>query len=81
MQGDVLEFLVTGVKAGAGSSTSTHAATGAADSGEEAADYVDLELTNMRKIIAQRLTESKQQIPHTYVREQELWTLRLGCGC
>lgn len=65
----MLEFLVTGVKAGSGSSASAHSVTGAAAAGEEAADYVDLELTNMRKIIAQRLTESKQQIPHTYVRK------------
>jgi len=28
--------------------------------------YEDIELTNVRKIIAQRLTESKQQIPHSY---------------
>ena len=28
--------------------------------------YEDVELSNVRKIIAQRLTESKQQIPHSY---------------
>ncbi|KAG0341991.1 pyruvate dehydrogenase complex dihydrolipoamide acetyltransferase component (E2) [Podila horticola] len=31
------------------------------------AAYTDIPLTNMRKIIAQRLTESKQTIPHYYV--------------
>ncbi|KAG0254310.1 pyruvate dehydrogenase complex dihydrolipoamide acetyltransferase component (E2) [Mortierella polycephala] len=29
--------------------------------------YTDIPLTNMRKIIAQRLTESKQNVPHYYV--------------
>ena len=28
--------------------------------------YEDIEMSNVRKIIAQRLTESKQQIPHSY---------------
>lgn len=31
------------------------------------AAYTDLELTNMRKTIAKRLTESKQNIPHYYL--------------
>ncbi|KAG0309043.1 pyruvate dehydrogenase complex dihydrolipoamide acetyltransferase component (E2) [Dissophora globulifera] len=31
------------------------------------AAYTDIPVTNMRKIIAQRLTESKQNIPHYYV--------------
>ena len=31
------------------------------------AAYVDLELSNMRKIIAKRLTESKSTIPHLYM--------------
>lgn len=28
--------------------------------------YVDIELSNMRKVIAKRLTQSKQEIPHSY---------------
>ncbi|XP_076338805.1 dihydrolipoyllysine-residue acetyltransferase component of pyruvate dehydrogenase complex, mitochondrial-like [Tachypleus tridentatus] len=31
------------------------------------ADYVDIPLTNMRKVIARRLLESKQTIPHYYL--------------
>lgn len=31
------------------------------------AGYVDLPLNNMRKVIARRLTESKQQVPHFYL--------------
>ncbi|KAF9907647.1 pyruvate dehydrogenase complex dihydrolipoamide acetyltransferase component (E2) [Linnemannia zychae] len=31
------------------------------------AAYTDIPVTNMRKIIAQRLTESKQNVPHYYV--------------
>jgi pyruvate dehydrogenase E2 component (dihydrolipoamide acetyltransferase) len=30
-------------------------------------EYVDIPLSNMRKVIAQRLTESKQSIPHYYL--------------
>lgn len=32
--------------------------------------YVDIELSNIRKIIAQRLSESKQQIPHYYLTSE-----------
>jgi pyruvate dehydrogenase E2 component (dihydrolipoamide acetyltransferase) len=32
--------------------------------------YTDQQLTNLRKIIAQRLTESKQQIPHYYLTSE-----------
>jgi len=32
-----------------------------------AAAYTDVPTTNMRKIIAQRLSESKQTVPHYYV--------------
>lgn len=31
------------------------------------APYVDMPLNNMRKVIAKRLTESKQQVPHFYL--------------
>lgn len=30
-------------------------------------NYEEIKLTNMRKVIAQRLTESKQQVPHFYL--------------
>ena len=30
-------------------------------------DYIDIPVTNMRKVIGTRLTESKQQIPHYYL--------------
>lgn len=33
----------------------------------DAAPFVDIPLTNMRKVIAKRLTESKQNIPHFYL--------------
>lgn len=33
----------------------------------DAAGYIDLPLNNMRKVIAKRLTESKQQVPHFYL--------------
>ncbi|KAI8345830.1 2-oxoacid dehydrogenases acyltransferase-domain-containing protein [Mortierella sp. GBAus27b] len=43
------------------------AAAAAAAAPAPGAAYTDIPLTNMRKIIAQRLTESKQNIPHYYV--------------
>lgn len=76
MQGDVLEFLATGTKAApasagpgvsAGADERPTAAPVQAPAAAVAdAEYVDIPLTNMRKIIAQRLTESKQTIPHSY---------------
>jgi len=33
---------------------------------QETADFVDIELSSMRKVIAKRLTESKQTAPHGY---------------
>lgn len=62
----MLEFLETGVTVSAGSGSATKASGVSQDAAEAGAEYVDLEITNMRRIIAQRLTESKQTIPHTY---------------
>jgi len=45
----------------AASATSTAAATG------PSADYVDTPVSNMRKTIGTRLTQSKQEIPHYYL--------------
>jgi pyruvate dehydrogenase E2 component (dihydrolipoamide acetyltransferase) len=49
---------------GAGGATSTSTIGGSA---EAAAAYTDSPLTNMRKTIGTRLTESKTNIPHYYV--------------
>jgi pyruvate dehydrogenase E2 component (dihydrolipoamide acetyltransferase) len=35
--------------------------------GASSADYTDVPVSSMRRVIAQRLTESKQQLPHYYV--------------
>ncbi|KAF9185429.1 pyruvate dehydrogenase complex dihydrolipoamide acetyltransferase component (E2), partial [Haplosporangium sp. Z 767] len=43
------------------------AAAAAAPAAPTGAAYTDIPITNMRKIIAQRLTESKQNVPHYYV--------------
>ncbi|KAG0075444.1 pyruvate dehydrogenase complex dihydrolipoamide acetyltransferase component (E2), partial [Linnemannia elongata] len=45
----------------------TKAAPAPAAAAPAGAAYTDIPLTNMRKIIAQRLTESKQTVPHYYV--------------
>lgn len=34
---------------------------------QNAGDYIDIPMTNMRQTIAKRLTQSKQQIPHYYL--------------
>jgi pyruvate/2-oxoglutarate dehydrogenase complex dihydrolipoamide acyltransferase (E2) component len=68
LKGDVLRFLETGEAVSAAATAGQAHAHGAGAGAGAAADaeYVDIELTNMRKIIAARLTESKQTIPHTY---------------
>lgn len=41
--------------------------SGSSMGGENVAAYTDIPLTMMRKVIAKRLTESKQQVPHFYL--------------
>ncbi|KNC86281.1 hypothetical protein SARC_01543 [Sphaeroforma arctica JP610] len=76
LKGDVLNFLETGQKVGAQSSSgssqaapSTASKSAPAKSAAPAADaeYEDLPVSNMRKIIGSRLLESKTTIPHTYM--------------
>lgn len=70
VKADILEF--TPVKV-ATSTVSTPqpaapvASTIAAPQAVEDGDFTDVPLTNMRKVIAQRLTQSKQSTPHYYV--------------
>lgn len=45
----------------------TASAAGAAAPATPAADYVDIPVTNMRRTIGSRLTQSKQEIPHYYL--------------
>ncbi|KAI9592044.1 2-oxoacid dehydrogenases acyltransferase-domain-containing protein [Syncephalis fuscata] len=52
-----VEKLISSVQAGAGGSVTASYAE---------ASYEDIPLTNMRKVIAKRLTEAKQSIPHYY---------------
>ena len=55
--------------AAAASGSAAPAASAAAPSmgGAAGGDWEDIPLTNMRRVIAQRLTESKQTVPHFYV--------------
>eukprot|EP00123_Amoebidium_parasiticum_P015960 comp23220_c1_seq1/m.37830 comp23220_c1_seq1/g.37830 ORF comp23220_c1_seq1/g.37830 comp23220_c1_seq1/m.37830 type:complete len:480 (-) comp23220_c1_seq1:434-1873(-) len=95
LKGDVLTFIATGGKAAPAPTAAAAAAAPQATAPTPSAPapstptpapavgnnpYVDIELTNMRKIIAKRLTESKQQIPHSYasveVNLDEIETLR-----
>jgi len=48
------------------STPATAKSTSVQPTGRTKVKYEDIELTNVRKIIASRLTESKQQIPHSY---------------
>ncbi|VDQ10180.1 unnamed protein product [Trichobilharzia regenti] len=41
---------------------------GASVAAVQSASFTDIPLTNMRQVIAQRLTESKSSIPHEYIR-------------
>ncbi|KAK0555194.1 hypothetical protein OC845_000330 [Tilletia horrida] len=53
--------------ASAASSGSSAAAASGPAAGASAASYTDVPTSSMRRVIAQRLTESKQQLPHYYV--------------
>jgi len=53
--------------AGASSGSSSGASSSAPASAPTAAAYTDVPTSSMRRVIAQRLTESKQQLPHYYV--------------
>ncbi|KAG0285273.1 pyruvate dehydrogenase complex dihydrolipoamide acetyltransferase component (E2), partial [Linnemannia gamsii] len=55
------------LKADAAPAPATKAAPAPAAPAPAGAAYTDIPVTNMRKIIAQRLTESKQTVPHYYV--------------
>ncbi|KAI8818358.1 2-oxoacid dehydrogenases acyltransferase-domain-containing protein [Fimicolochytrium jonesii] len=62
---DVLNFKPSAAtKPGAASPTSAPAAPA------PGASYVDIPLSNVRKVIASRLQESKQQIPHYYLTQE-----------
>ncbi|KAG0056367.1 pyruvate dehydrogenase complex dihydrolipoamide acetyltransferase component (E2) [Gryganskiella cystojenkinii] len=63
LKADVESFTPAPKKAAA----SAPAPKAAAPAAAAAAAYTDIPVTNMRKVIAQRLTESKQTIPHYYV--------------
>ena len=70
VKADVLEFTPAAKPAAAAASTTpAAAAAAAATSGAAipAGDYVDIPLSQMRKVIAQRLSQSKERIPHYYI--------------
>ncbi|KAI8048552.1 2-oxoacid dehydrogenases acyltransferase-domain-containing protein [Syncephalis plumigaleata] len=58
VKSDVEKFIASG--------SATTSATPAVSAGAVEAAYEDIPLTNMRKVIAKRLSEAKQQIPHYY---------------
>lgn len=47
-------------------SAKTASAMPAAPKPKPGQNYIDIELSNVRKVIAKRLTQSKQEIPHAY---------------
>ena len=65
-----------------GNSAPAPAASAAPVAGGVSANYEDVAVTPMRKVISTRLTESKQSIPHYYVNQtcdvDEL--LKVGLG-
>ncbi|ODO10071.1 pyruvate dehydrogenase complex dihydrolipoamide acetyltransferase [Cryptococcus amylolentus CBS 6273] len=62
-QGRIVEADVQKYKPSASSSSAAASAPAAAP----AADYEDIPVSNMRRTIGKRLSESKQQLPHYYV--------------
>ncbi|KAF9542789.1 pyruvate dehydrogenase complex dihydrolipoamide acetyltransferase component (E2) [Mortierella hygrophila] len=65
--GRILKADVESYTPAAKAAPATKAAPAPAAPAPAGAAYTDIPLTNMRKIIAQRLTESKQNVPHYYV--------------
>lgn len=63
VKSDVLSFLSSAPKAASAASSSIASAVAASQ-------FSDIPLTNMRKVIASRLLESKQTIPHYYLTIQ-----------
>lgn len=53
-----------------GAPTKSAAASASASAGLAGSDYTDIPLTNMRRTIAKRLTESKSTIPHYYLSSE-----------
>ncbi|RKP08488.1 2-oxoacid dehydrogenases acyltransferase-domain-containing protein [Thamnocephalis sphaerospora] len=62
---DVEKLIASGKPRCTGAGAASAAAPAA--TGPAAAAYTDIPLTNMRKTIAKRLTEAKQQLPHYYL--------------
>jgi pyruvate dehydrogenase E2 component (dihydrolipoamide acetyltransferase) len=54
-------------KSGSGASPSSNTTTPSASSPGAPAEYEDIPVSNMRRVIGKRLLESKQQVPHYYV--------------
>ncbi|KAF9133956.1 pyruvate dehydrogenase complex dihydrolipoamide acetyltransferase component (E2), partial [Mortierella sp. GBA39] len=65
--GRILKTDVESYTPAAKAAPATKAAPAPAAAAPAGAAYTDIPVTNMRKIIAQRLTESKQNVPHYYV--------------
>ncbi|KAI8607384.1 2-oxoacid dehydrogenases acyltransferase-domain-containing protein [Chytriomyces sp. MP71] len=65
LKGDVLAF--NGVPAAASRATSAPVASSFTPAPATAQAYIDTPVSNIRKVIAARLTESKQSIPHYYL--------------
>lgn len=51
----------------AAAATPSAPTAGAAAPAAPSADYTDIPVTNMRRVIGQRLTQSKQEVPHYYL--------------
>lgn len=53
--------------AAAAAPTTSAPTSGAAAPAAPSSDYTDIPVTNMRRVIGQRLTQSKQEVPHYYL--------------
>lgn len=67
VQKDVVAAAVAAPAQSAAAAAAQPASVGAVPGLVDLGDYEDIPLSNMRKVIAQRLTQSKQSIPHYYL--------------
>ncbi|KAJ3019404.1 hypothetical protein HKX48_002103 [Thoreauomyces humboldtii] len=67
---DVLNYKAPAKSATSSAASSKPSGSSAAAAPAPGASYVDIPLSNVRKVIASRLAESKQQIPHYYLTQE-----------
>ena len=73
-EGRIIKRDIDGIAASSSAATSQQAAK--VSSGLSSGGYRDVELSLIRKTIAKRMQESKQQVPHFYAYDRNRYGIR-----